>query len=230
MPKLLYRLQEIDLRIQCIAQNIEANPYALVSSLQEEMDKLDEEQQLEGERLSEIQVLLKDKQLQLEGLKEKEKERKKRLESSSRGAKYIEAVLGDLSRQVLAVESDIRRLQQEQNSIQRKLEDYKQEKEKRKAYLQSFVEEQTRKREELSAELEKLQKEREELVRVISPRLTQMYDRKKALKKGVAVARMETENNSCSECSFILPLLTVMQVQKDGLTECPNCGRILVCL
>ncbi|MHA2609357.1 MAG: zinc ribbon domain-containing protein [bacterium JZ-2024 1] len=232
MAKYLYRLQEIDTRLNSIQLELDTNSGDPEVALREQLAQLEKETEEEEQKLRAITDELKDKQLQLETLKEKERERKKKLESSSsvRGLKYAEAVLGDLNRQILVVEGQIRRLLQEQNSLQRKLEQFLEQKREREARLKSLVEEMQKKRVELEMERENLHKERQELQRFIPPRILQLYDRKKILKKGTAVSRVEPQNNTCSECRFTLPLITIHQVQKNGLNECPNCGRILVWL
>jgi hypothetical protein len=71
-----------------------------------------------------------------------------------------------------------------------------------------------------------LKQAREQLVQTIDPALLKEYDHLQKRKQGIAVARLK--DDVCDACNTQVPRGIVTAAQdREHLTYCPNCGRIL---
>jgi len=78
---------------------------------------------------------------------------------------------------------------------------------------------------ELSAALDATGKRREEIIATIDPAYVETYEKVRARKQGVAVARIE--QGRCQGCRIAVPLSELTQARAGELVHCSSCGRVL---
>lgn len=225
--KSLIELQQVDLRLQQLAQEMEAFPERL-RAVDERIRQIRQTQEQRKTRLAENVKGRKKDELEIQALQQKVS----KLKDQQFEVKSNEAYRA-LLHEIEAAEKSV--TQWEDRLLEKMIEAETLEKQIKagEAEDKQAIAELERERQVLEAESEKLSHElarsrahQEELRGQVTEEVMQLYDRLVKLRKGVALA--EARDGICQGCRVrILPQTYNATRANDQIIECDSCDRIL---
>lgn len=230
--KVLYELQEIDLKMLGHQQRLEAIARALEDNdtVQTAQVKVTEIR----ETLKPLEAQMKDLELQIQSTRQKREQTETRLYSGAvnnpkelADMQHSIAALGkwqeDLEDKVLELMLEVESTQEELNQAQEILQNVQKKAESANLDLLS-------EKDKLQSELEQLNDERQETAQALSEEHLQLYETMKPKKANRPISALSDEE-FCTVCGVQQRGMIAQAVRKDAaLICCENCERILVYL
>lgn len=227
--ELLYRLQEIENRMEMGNQNIKdlESPRKINKEI-EEHKKIKACIESNSRYIDEYNKKLKIIESDLKDLEVKSTELKEKMY----GGKINDLKqLGIMLKEQEKFENKSQELNKEMEEKLEQLEALESETEglrnkDKEMYIaiKKMLKERTESKNQGEIELKKLLTEKEKVVILINPENLEAYNYIKS-KKNNPVAVLEVD--ICSGCHMDLPIMTISKLQRDELVTCSNCGRIL---
>lgn len=225
----LWELQEVDMTLDRLAQEL-----AEIASQLEEPQTLKElrrASEQSRERVRALEVRQKDLELALESLNERLRELQERLYGG-----YITDLKEIQASQEKEAEM-LRRRDALENELLEVMDELEHAREEARVLEDTLAQEEAawaKRRDELLQRREALQGEhrsyitrRERILALVPRTALTTYERLRAQKHGIAVARLD--ERVCLACGVEVPVNVARQARSgDELVFCPTCGRILV--
>ncbi len=227
--RLLWELQDIDLRLDALAEELERVLQSLheppeLSALEQEIRRLQEELRI-------LERKTRDAELELQSLVETRQNLEHRLYggyiSNPREVEAAEHKIQELQRRSDALEEHVLDLLANGEELQARLNEFGQRLQTLRARWEEESKVLSARQKEIQAQRKALNERRSRLVQQLPGDVLLTYERLRTRKHGIAVARLE--QRICQVCGVEVPISVERQVRYgQGLVFCPTCGRILV--
>ncbi len=224
----LIELQELDSRIHSLLHNKDEE---IPSKLEELKNNFNEKKSLLSsfeEKVKQLQLRRKDKELDLSAKEENVKKAQSQLYQLKTNKEYQAKLveISSLKADVSLIEEDIINLLDELEKAEKELNDAKKKLEEDE---KKFKEEESRLKEEtkqLEIQINNLKDKRKIIADSIDNNILSTYERLLKTRNGIAIASVENEN--CSACHMRVTAQTINEIKmyKD-LVFCEMCVRIL---
>lgn len=224
---LLYRVQHIDTQIQDTTKKLEELDAGQV--LREEVEALEKTVEETRQNIRKKQVVLRDKDLEVQKITSQKKSFEKKLYSGdSSNPKELagwQQEMDNLKKQQTSIEDNMLILMEELEEMERLANEQEEAAKGKKEELaraeQSFRESTA----SFTTELDGLKSKREKIIETLEEGLWKTYLELLENKDGIAIVKILKGN--CGGCFMNLPESIVKRVQQRDLEFCNNCGRIL---
>ncbi|MGQ9475286.1 MAG: zinc ribbon domain-containing protein [Actinomycetota bacterium] len=228
----LYQVQQLDTRIFELREKLENNP------LQEELDRLREEEAECAGELSQVEEALERssrRQAALEAEIQSLDQKLAREESKLYGGQVtnpkelrgLQAEVRSLKRKKDTLETELLEEMEGQEGVKSRAEELRSRDRELLAVIKEKAGLLERERGELASELAELEREREKLASGVSEEVMRLYEKILAARQNLAVVKVV--DGVCQGCRVELPGKEYDRFLKaEGVFRCSNCGRILV--
>ena len=224
----LVQLQEIDVKIYQFKQDKDVNKPKILQELKTDLESKKENQKALEEKLQQLQLAKKDRELDLQAKEESVKKAQSDLYQLKSNKEY-QAKLNEIS----SIKADVSIMDEEVLKVIEQIESREKELQEEKAKVQEeekkFLEqESTIKKEiaDLDAQIKGLDDKRQGTAREVDPKIASKYEHMLKAKGGVAIVPVNSEH--CGACNIKLTPQKINEIKMfEHLVTCESCQRLL---